>query len=66
MYSNPSIKKPKYDPRVHGERRAHMLERARKHAEMRGDVRLSRFDRVLLASDRLLRRLVLWPLRQDS
>ena len=57
MYGIARVKKTEYVPRVHCERPAHKLERAREDAATFGNVRLSRFERGLLAFDRLIRRI---------
>ena len=51
------VKKTKHDPRVHSERPAHRLERAREDSATFANVRLSRFECGLLAFDLLIRRI---------
>lgn len=51
------VKKTKHDPRVHCERPARRLERAREDSATFANVRLSRFECGLLAFDLLIRRI---------
>jgi len=57
MYRNARVRKTEADPRVHRNRPAHKLERAREDVETFASVRLSRLERGILALDRLIRRI---------